>query len=148
MRAKHKVDPNVRLLPSLIYKCMATCKVLIQQYDAEYSTYIRFDGGMANSLRISNHESYKGELNYMFNLRTDYLYAPQRMVKDKTTMYFYGLNEVDLLVEHIKDNINNKRAKYSESDYINLMKDRTLARTKLNRSLRVIYNPFKSIGVL
>lgn len=143
------MDKNITVteLSNLVLEQLPT-NVLIQIYrSSRNSHYIRFDGGVANSLRISNHQSRKGELNYMFNLRSDYEFAPVRYTKDKSTMYFYGYGEVNLLLEHISNNLIKKRCNMNPDVYFKTMKLNVSRKNRLNASLVTINNPFKDMGV-
>lgn len=79
--------------------------VIIQRYDA-YSTnsvYLKFDCGMANSLRIGDHKG-KKHLNYMFKVDVNYS-GPCKVEREKFTQYTYGSNkkQLDKLIKHILD---------------------------------------------
>lgn len=83
-----------------IEKRLLVAGVVIQRYNA-YSTdsiYLKFDYGLANSIRISDHTG-KKHLSYMFNIGSD-ITAP-RTVKDKFTRYYYPISAVDEVVRHI-----------------------------------------------
>lgn len=114
--------------------------VLIQVYHSKWSTYIRFDGGVCNSLRISNHKSPKEHLNYMFNLRSDLDTVEQSVIRGNYTQYFYGMNELDELVNHINANIDTRRnmlIMYG-ADYRKQVEDKLFANTPLNRKLKTV----------
>jgi hypothetical protein len=100
-------------------------KVIIHRYDA-YSTnsiYLKFDYGVANSLRISDHPG-KRHLAYRYNIdfaRKHYKikYSPQGYPR-----YYYPVSAVD---RAIKDILDAKRAKgYRYKDYGKLMEEARL----------------------
>lgn len=83
-----------------IEKRLLAAGVVLQRYNA-YSTasiYLKFDYGLANSIRISDHTG-KKHLSYMFNIGSD-IEAP-RTVKDTFTRYYYPISAIDEVVEHI-----------------------------------------------
>jgi hypothetical protein len=84
--------------------------VVIQYYEA-YSTssiYLKFDCGLANSLRIGDHRG-KQNLNYMFMVDVNH-HGSRRILRNKFTQYKYGADkkQLDLLIEHILSHRNNK----------------------------------------
>lgn len=91
-------------------------KVVIHRYDA-YSTnsiYLKFDYGVANSLRISDHPG-KKHLRYRFNLITEQTGTPHYIVMNgEFPMHFYPPEEIDRLVNDILD-AREKKAKYYTS---------------------------------
>ena len=74
--------------------------VVIQRYNARStgSVYLKFDYGLANSVRISDHTG-KKHLSYMFNIGSD-IQEP-RTVKDGFTRYYYPMSALDDAVRHI-----------------------------------------------
>ena len=95
-------------------------KVIVHRYDA-YSTnsiYLKFDYGVAKSLRISDHPG-KKHLAYRYNIdfaRKHYAvkYSPQGYPR-----YYYPVSAVDRV---IKDILDAKRAKeYRYKDYAGLL---------------------------
>lgn len=100
-------------------------RMVIHRYDA-YSTnsiYLKFDYGVANSLRISDHPG-KRHLAYRYNIdfsRKHYKikYSPQGYPR-----YYYPVSAVDRVV---KDILDAKRAKqYRCKDYERLVKEARL----------------------
>ncbi len=86
-----------------IAKQLLAAGVVIQYYEA-YSTnsiYLKFDCGLANSLRIGDHKG-KKNLNYMFMVDVNHRGA-RKILRGKFTQYIYGPDEIqlNLLVEHI-----------------------------------------------
>lgn len=75
--------------------------VIVQRYNA-YSTqsiYLKFDYGMAYSMRISDHAG-KQHLFYRYNVRTD-IKEYHFDGRGATERNFYPLNEIDLCLKHI-----------------------------------------------
>lgn len=91
-------------------------KVVIHRYDA-YSTnsiYLKFDYGVANSLRISDHPG-KRHLRYRFNLMAEQAGTPHYVIMNgEFPMNFYPPEEIDRLIKDILD-AKAKKAKYYTS---------------------------------
>lgn len=88
--------------------------VVIQFY-AAYSTsslYMKFDCGLANSLRIGDHKG-KKHLNYMF-LVDIYHQGKRKVVKRKFTQYVYSSEpeQLDKLIAHILEHREQKIMSY------------------------------------
>lgn len=78
-------------------------QVIIHRYDAfsTNSIYLKFDYGVANSLRISDHPG-KRHLRYRFNLILDLAgKKPYSETRDGLVMYFYPPEQLDNLVKDI-----------------------------------------------
>ena len=89
--------------------------VVIQRYNA-YTTgsiYLKFDYGLANSIRISDHTG-KRHLSYMFNIGSD-IVAP-RVVKDTFTRYYYPFSAIDDVVQHILRHRRRKITQFNSLD--------------------------------
>ena len=95
-------------------------KVTIHRYDA-YSTnsiYLKFDYGVANSLRISDHPG-KKHLKYRFNLMKEQTGTPHYAIMNgEFPMYFYPPEEIDRLVSDILDAKTKKMAQYNSYDAV------------------------------
>lgn len=91
-------------------------KVIIHRYEA-YSTnsiYLKFDYGVANSLRISDHPG-KKHLNYRYNIETDMSEFSVKNGGDGYAKYYYPVEYVDFA---IKDILEGKKARMSNyKDY-------------------------------
>ena len=74
--------------------------VVIQRYNAlsTGSIYLKFDYGLANSIRISDHTG-KKHLSYMFNVGSDI--KEPRTARDGFTRYYYPMTAIDDVVRHI-----------------------------------------------
>lgn len=91
-------------------------KAIIHRYDA-YSTnsvYLKFDYGLGNSLRISDHSG-KKHLNYRFNIILD-LAKPKTDRSGKWPRSYYPPSMVDRVSEDILAGINQKRSCYQDYD--------------------------------
>ena len=91
-------------------------KVLIHRYDA-YSTnsvYLKFDYGLGNSLRISDHQG-KKHLAYRFNIIMD-LKEPKDDLSGKYPRNYYPPDMVDQVIEDILSGIDAKRSRYRDYD--------------------------------
>ena len=91
-------------------------KALIHRYDA-YSTnsvYLKFDYGIGNSLRISDHQG-KEHLAYRFNIVLD-LKEPKDDHSGEYPRRYYPPDMVDQVVEDILAGIEAKRSRYRNYD--------------------------------
>lgn len=95
-------------------------KMVIHRYDA-YSTnsiYLKFDYGVANSLRISDHPG-KKHLAYRYNIDFARKHYKLKYSVQGYPRYYYPVSAVD---RAIKDILDAKRAKeYRYKDYEKLM---------------------------
>lgn len=95
-------------------------KVVIHRYDA-YSTnsvYLKFDYGVGNSLRISDHKG-KKHLAYRFNIILD-LREPKNDTSGEFPRNYYPPDMVAQAIEDILAGVEAKRARYA--DYSGTMK--------------------------
>lgn len=91
-------------------------KAVIHRYDA-YSTnsvYLKFDYGLGNSLRISDHSG-KKHLSYRFNIILD-LVKPKTDCSGKWPRSFYPPSMVDQVIWDILAGIDRKRSRYRDYD--------------------------------
>lgn len=98
-------------------------KVLIHRYDA-YSTnsvYLKFDYGVANSLRIADHAG-KEYLSYRFNIILT-LAEPKNDLSGRFPRNYYPPDMVDQVIEDILAGVEAKRARYR--DYEKTVTDAT-----------------------
>lgn len=89
-------------------------KVLIHRYDA-YSTnsvYLKFDYGVANSLRIADHAG-KEHLAYRFNIILN-LTEPKNDLSGRFPRNYYPPDMVDQVIEDILAGVEAKRARYRD----------------------------------
>lgn len=92
------------------------CKVTIHRYDA-YSTnsvYLKFDYGLGNSLRISDHKG-KKHLNYRFNIVLGTA-QPTTDRSGKWPRNYYPPSMVDQVIADILAGIDQKRSHYQDYD--------------------------------
>lgn len=95
-------------------------KAVIHRYDA-YSTnsvYLKFDYGLGNSLRISDHQG-KEHLAYRFNIIMD-LTEPKDDLAGKYPRRYYPPDMADQVIEDILGGLEEKRSRYR--DYEQAMK--------------------------
>ena len=89
-------------------------KVIIHRYDAfsTNSIYLKFDYGVANSLRISDHKGYK-HLDYRFNIilgrKTHDINKGREYTKE-----FFPAEDVDLVIKKILENKRSRQKKYRD----------------------------------
>lgn len=89
-------------------------KVLIHRYDA-YSTnsvYLKFDYGLGNSLRLSDHTG-KAGLNYRFNIITT-LKSLGIETSGEYPRFYYPPDMVDKAIADIMEGVTEKRGRYGE----------------------------------
>ena len=90
-------------------------QVIIHRYNA-YSTnsiYLKFDYGVANSLRISDHPG-KHHLKYRFNLMADQSGTPHYKInREGFDMWFYPPEEIDQLIAAILEARDEKIRRYT-----------------------------------
>jgi len=98
--------------------------LFVQVYDAftTNSVYIKFDFGVANSLRISDHKG-KG-YPYRFNIRTDINQIKEEVVDGKKRIYFPNTPaSINKLIEMIVGYKKEKIKKYGRKNYISYLKE-------------------------
>lgn len=100
MKASSK---EIKRCADIIERRMIANGVVVQRYDSfsTNSVYLKFDGGLANSLRIGDHKG-KKHLNYMFMIDINHQ-GSVKITCDKFFQYTYGTTRKNLakLVEHI-----------------------------------------------
>lgn len=104
-------------------------KVIIHRYDSftTNSIYLKFDYGVANSLRISDHPG-KQYLKYRFNLMNRQAGTPHyQILREGLVMHFYPPEELDNLVQEIL------RAKQEKINYYPRY-DAVIAKAKFERN--------------
>ena len=94
-------------------------KVVIHRYDATStnSIYLKFDYGVANSLRISDHCG-KYHLRYRFNILLDQTEPSYSIERNGCEMRFFPPNEIDALVAEILKSKEDKIAYYTNYDSV------------------------------
>lgn len=110
------VNENTKTIRDLAaYVCDRLAgKVLIHRYDA-YSTnsvYLKFDYGVANSLRIADHAG-KEYLSYRFNIILT-LTEPKNDLSGRFPRNYYPPDMVDQVIEDILAGVEAKRARYRD----------------------------------
>lgn len=85
--------------------------VAVHRYDAmtSRSIYLKFDFGVACSLRISDHKGYK-HLKYRYNLMEDA--KGKRYVKDTYPRYYYGMDAIEQLIRDILQERHEKMVRF------------------------------------
>ena len=107
---------EIRKVADIIERRMVANGVVVQRYDSytTNSVYLKFDGGLANSLRIGDHQG-KKHLNYMFLVDVNYS-GSVKITCDKFFQYTYAPNKKELakLTEHILRHRIRRVAKYEK----------------------------------
>lgn len=117
------VNENTKTIRDLAaYVCDRLAgKVLIHRYDS-YSTnsvYLKFDYGVANSLRIADHAG-KKHLSYRFNIILT-MTEPKNDLSGRYPRNYYPPDMVDQAIEDILAGAEAKRARYR--NYEKVMKN-------------------------
>jgi hypothetical protein len=109
---------TVREAAAYVSKELLASGVVIQFYEAFSTTslYMKFDCGLANSLRIGDHRG-KKHLNYMFMVDVNHR-GKRRVLKNKFTQYIYGSSKKELnkLIKHILSHRESKVFSYFGED--------------------------------
>lgn len=94
-------------------------KVVIHRYDSfsTNSIYLKFDYGVANSLRISDHNG-KYHLRYRYNILTEFDKMPCKITqnRDGLAMVFYGTHMVNACCEDILKEKRDRQERYRDYD--------------------------------
>jgi hypothetical protein len=121
MGKSHTKDESIRKLADRITRAVKARGITVQRYDAytTNSVYLKFDYGVANSVRISDHMG-KRDVSNRFNLlkNIDRSYVEL----DRYLRYFYCTDDFDKLIADIIQNRNNQIEKYGSRHYEFLMK--------------------------
>ncbi|MEK5417063.1 hypothetical protein [Paenibacillus sp. FSL L8-0708] len=121
MGKSHSKDESIRKLADRIARAVKARGITVQRYDAytTNSVYLKFDYGVANSVRISDHMG-KRDVSNRFNLlkNIDRSYVEL----DRYLRYFYCTDDFDKLIADIIQNRNNQIEKYGSRHYEFLMK--------------------------
>lgn len=91
------------------------CKVIIHRYDSHTtnSIYLKFDYGVANSLRISDHDG-KEHLRYRYNILEDMRLHSSKIERTRKglPMVFYGPHMINSCCRDILNSKREKMARY------------------------------------
>lgn len=121
-------DESIRKLADRIARAVKARGITVQRYDAftTNSVYLKFDYGVANSIRISDHMG-KRSVSNRFNLLTkiDHSYVEL----DRYLRYFYCTNDFEKLIKDIISNREEQLKKYGPRHYEYLMKRNKAANT-------------------
>lgn len=122
-------DESIRRLADRITRAVKARGMTVQRYDAytTNSVYLKFDYGVANSVRISDHNG-KKHLSYRFNLLTtlDDSFAE---LEGEHPRYYYSPDDFDRLIKAIIGNRDAQMEKYGPRHYEFLMKRNKAANT-------------------
>ncbi|MDT2640426.1 hypothetical protein P7D31_09890 [Enterococcus dongliensis] len=94
---------EIKRCADMVERRMISNGVVVQRYDSytTNSVYFKFDGGLANSLRIGDHKG-KKHLNYMFMININHK-GNMKVTKGQFFQYTYGPTRHNIyqLVDHI-----------------------------------------------
>lgn len=121
-------DESIRKLADRITRAVKAHGITVQRYDAftTNSVYLKFDYGVANSVRISDHMGKLSRSN-RFNLLKNIDHSYVEM--DRYLKYFYCTNDLEKLVADIIQNRNDQVEKYGPRYYDFMMKRNKAANT-------------------
>ena len=112
--------PSIQALANKIIKIAKVKGFVVQRYDA-YSTnsvYLKLDYGVANSIRIGDHDG-KKHLSYKFNLLTNI--DKSYVEHGEYQRSYYCVEDFEKLIDDILNNKNNVLKKYGAHKYQRLM---------------------------
>lgn len=121
MGKSHSKDESIRKLADRITRAAKAYGITVQRYDAytTNSVYLKFDYGVANSVRISDHMG-KRNISNRFNLLTNIDHSYVEL--NRYVRYFYCINDLDKLINDILRNRDEQAKKYGYRHYEFLMK--------------------------
>lgn len=118
-KAKIKQDRiAIRKLADSICKTMYNYGFHVLRYDDQFSTYLKLDGGLGHSIRISNHKASKDYLSYRYNIMIDCLDNDYVTKDSRGYVKYYARAEsvfkiINMIAGVKQDNIK----KYGELNY-------------------------------
>jgi hypothetical protein len=94
----------------------------VMRYDSmsTLSVYLKFDYGVAHSMRISDHRG-KANLTYKYNIRTDVTEYERRVTPEGIEHNFFPINQLQEACRMILIAKYRKIAKYGEESYFRFM---------------------------
>lgn len=114
---------QIRILADQVVEKLKAHKVVIQRYNSysSNSVYLKFDYGVSNSLRISDHKG-KGHLAYRYNALTVCKKPIAARDKERGLLrFYYPINAVDDLVNKILYDRWEKIHRYGRANYLHYM---------------------------
>jgi hypothetical protein len=121
-------NPTIKEMADKIVSALEKENFVIQRYDA-YSTdsvYLKLDYGLANTIRISDHEG-KKHLCYRYNLIFG---GEDNIVEEKYVRYYFNEHSIKPLLNQILFDKKVKVFKYGKVGYKNLMRKNKLEHNK------------------
>ena len=112
-------NPSIKEIADTIVNALKHHGFVIQRYDA-YSTdsvYIKLDYGLANTIRISDHEG-KKHLCYRYNVIVG---CQDNIVEEKYMRYYFSEKNIKGLLYQILFDKKDKLQKYGKIGYRNIM---------------------------
>ena len=127
---------NERQVAKLLTKELLKLKFTVHRYNA-YSTnsiYLKLDYGISCGIRIADHPG-KKKYHYRFNVIKDYK-GDRVTTFGSLISYFYSFNELNKVIEAVKQERENKVSKYGIQNYKEYMK---------KQAKSDLYNRFKKV---
>lgn len=118
-RKKKSDTKQVREIADLLCKKLHGSGYHILRYDAPHSTYLKIDGGLCHSIRISNHKSNKTNLSYRYNIMISGILDNDYVTKNSQgyTKYYARAESIKKIVSLIESNRLAYIKKYGKSNY-------------------------------
>lgn len=109
---------EVRRIADEVCKILNTQGFDIVRYDPPFSSYIKVDGGLCHSIRISGHKSSKDHLSYRYNILVNGLDKDCYSIDKRGYISYYARKEsVHKIIELIKNNREGAIYKYGKENY-------------------------------
>ncbi|MBP1309023.1 hypothetical protein JOD82_002043 [Paenibacillus sp. 1182] len=115
--------PSIKKLAKKLSKIAKEKGFVVQRYDATNSVYLKLDYGVANSIRIGDHDG-KKHLSYKFNLLTNI--DKSYVEHGEYQRSYYCVEDFEKLIDDILNNKNNVLKKYGVHKYQRMMKKNQL----------------------
>lgn len=122
-RVKEKMSNEIKRAASYIAKECVRRGIIVHRYDAmrTNSVYLKFDYGVAHSLRISDHRGIE-KYHYRFNLIKGTPKIITVRYRNKNYSIYYPFKEIYKCLEDILKNRENVIEKYGEEGYFEEVK--------------------------
>lgn len=109
---------EVRKVANDICKILSSQGFNIVRYDPPFSSYIKVDGGLCHSIRVSGHRSSKEHLSYRYNVLVCGLDKDCYSIDKRGYISYFARKEsVNKIIDLIKKNREDAIYKYGEENY-------------------------------
>lgn len=120
-----KNNSKIKEIATQVIRSLSEHGIVIQRYDAysTYSIYLKFDYGVCNTLRISDHSG-KQNLQYRYNI---IIGGEKTIDEDKYMRYYFNEDTVQDLIDMVLFDRMVKIRKYGEQNYRSFMQNNLTA---------------------